>query len=524
MLLTQSHRAVVGGIHRALGRHVLPSLSCLNHHPSPTALQARRGLLGPIIKALQGIPPPTSSLSGSEMDPSSPTTPNTFTKHSGQAPTNPEDYPRLNAAAAAKLTKPPRSCSMLVRDHVHDALYNPHYGYFSKQALIFSPTPYAFGSIRSTAHFQDLLAADYAKLEGELGEVDDVARQLWHTPTELFQPWYGYALAKYILTEYKLHTYPTHDLHLYEMGGGNGTLALNILDWLREHDPDVYARTRYTIIEISPQLAARQRANNRTRPREEQHTCLQTIEQDVLQWKEPVPHPCFFLAMEVIDNFAHDIIRYDTTTGEPHQTVVLTDAQGEYEEAYEPVSDPLITRYLRLRSRSRQSGHGGYATGSGSSWSNSPITSALQRLRSHLPYAPNLSIPEHIPTGSLRFLDTLAQHFPAHRLILSDFSSLPDAIPGVDAPVVQTRYRGTMVPCSTYLVMPGYFDIFYPTNFPLFADIYGRICRSEQPDGKVKVLSHEDFLERWGDTRKTQVRSGENVMLEHYENCQFILS
>ncbi|RKP15415.1 S-adenosyl-L-methionine-dependent methyltransferase [Piptocephalis cylindrospora] len=498
MLLTQSHRAVVGGACRALGKRVLLS-------------QSRLGL-------------PTSQPRRDTDNPSpAPSTPNIFSKYSGQVPTASDEYPRLDATATAKLTSPPRSCSMLVRDHVHDALYNPHYGYFSKQALIFSPSPYVFGTIRSTAHFQDLLAADYAQLEEELGEVDDVARQLWHTPTELFQPWYGYALAKYVLTEYKLHTYPTHDLHLYEMGGGNGTLALNILDWLRENDPYVYARTRYTIIEISPQLAARQRANNRSRPQAEQHACLSTIEEDVLQWKQPVPDPCFFLAMEVIDNFAHDIVRFDTTTGEPVQSVILTDSEGEYEEVYEPVTDPLITRYLRLRSQSRQSMRTGGSGGS-HSWSTSPITTALHRLRSHLPYAPNLSTPEHIPTGSLRFLDTLSRHFPAHRLILSDFSSLPDAVPGVDAPVVQTRYKGTMVPCSTYLVQPGYFDIFYPTNFPLLADIYGRICRTEQPDGKVKVLSHADFLERWGDTRKTQVRSGENIMLDHYENCQFLLS
>ncbi len=83
---------------------------------------------------------------------------------------------------------------------------------------------------------------------------------------------------------------------------------------------------------------------------------------------------------------------------------------------------------------------------------NSPV---LRRLYTSLPFAPNLSTPEFIPTRLLTLLRTLRRFFPRHRLLLSDFSSLPDAIPGVCAPVVQTRVRGTMVPCGTFLVKQG---------------------------------------------------------------------
>lgn len=44
-------------------------------------------------------------------------------------------------------------------------------------------------------------------------------------------------------------------LVLYEAGGGTGTNALNVLDWLRREEPKLYERTEYTIIEISPRLA-----------------------------------------------------------------------------------------------------------------------------------------------------------------------------------------------------------------------------------------------------------------------------
>lgn len=48
-------------------------------------------------------------------------------------------------------------------------------------------------------------------------------------------------------------------LVLYEAGGGTGTNALNVLDWLRREEPKLYERTEYTIVEISPRLAELQR-------------------------------------------------------------------------------------------------------------------------------------------------------------------------------------------------------------------------------------------------------------------------
>ena len=54
----------------------------------------------------------------------------------------------------------------------------------------------------------------------------------------------------------------------------------------------------------------------------------------------------------------------------------------------------------------------------------------------------------------MQFFDVLNQYFPAHRLVASDFSSLPDAVPGLNAPVVQTRFEGKMIPVTTPLVCP----------------------------------------------------------------------
>ncbi|RCH93710.1 hypothetical protein CU097_013664, partial [Rhizopus azygosporus] len=424
-------------------------------------------------------------------------------------------YPRLTAYDSAKCTSPPTRTQMLVRDFIDDSLYNPNYGYFSKQAVIFSPEhDFDFNNMRDHLEFMNKVGQLYKDMEEDADEVDEVARQVWHTPTELFKPWYGYAVAKYLVSEYKLSLFPQKDLIIYEMGAGNGTLMMNILDYIQQNEPEVYQRTQYNIIEISGKLAERQSERQGMRELRDQHTCVKIINKSIFDWKTQVPEECFFLGMEVIDNFAHDLIRYDLDTLKPYQALVSTDAKGNYTEVYEPVgNDPLISKYLTLRSQT------GY---------RSPVLSNqlwLKFLQS-LPLAPNMTSAEFIPTKLFMLLETLKAYFPKHRLVLSDFSSLPDAVEGVDAPVVQTRYRGTMVPCSTYMVQPGWFDIFFPTNFELLRDMYLLVCRGSSAgnDKSVKVLTHREFCERYGDIERTTTKSGENPMLMYYENMKMILT
>jgi hypothetical protein len=108
----------------------------------------------------------------------------------------------------------------------------------------------------------------------------------------------------------------------------------------------------------------------------------------------------------------------------------------------------------------------------------------------------------------------LRDYFPAHRLVVADFSSLPDAIPGINAPVVQTRYQRRNVQVTTPYVHQGYFDIFFPTDFNVMEDIYRAIT------GKLtRVSSHEAFLKSWAYVEDTETRNGENPMLSWYRNA-----
>jgi hypothetical protein len=253
---------------------------------------------------------------------------------------------------------------------------------------------------------------------------------------------------------------------------------------------------------------------------------------------------------------------------EPYQGVVTVDSDGEFDLLYTPITDALIKEFLDLRQRLDHP---------------VPVSNLLQRsevLRRYytsLPFAPNLSVEEYIPTRLLSLLHILRNHFPRHRLLLSDFSSLPDTIPGVNAPVVQTRHRNTTVPCGKLLVQQGYFDIFFPNNFERLRDMYEYIIspssspspkdidtlfptrwtslttnatpislgadffssqrssnRRKPLDGvasasglpvgerKSSVFTHSEFMETYADLSKTRLLSGENPLLDFYKNVKFL--
>ncbi|KAJ7906017.1 S-adenosyl-L-methionine-dependent methyltransferase [Mycena leptocephala] len=466
-------------------------------------------------------------------------------------------YRLVDANDLEKCKSPPREVKMLVRDWIEDSLYNPHYGYFPKQAVIFDTqhTTFDFEKLRNSVEFEVEIGRQYAAYGAD--KHHGPGRQIWHTPTELFKPWYGIAMAKCLVSEYLLKYFPYEDFVIYEIGAGNGTLAMNILDYLRVNHPEVYDRTRYHIIEISDSLVQLQRKKLAV------HPCVKVVHKSIFRWDRKEPSPCFIVAMEVIDNFAHDMIRYDLTTLEPLQALVTIDDRGDFDMIYTPVTDPLIASFLKLRTR----------------LAHPPAiprllraAPALLRAYSNLPFAPNLSRAEYIPTRLLSLLRTLRNHFPRHRLLLSDFSSIPDAIPGRNAPVVQTRFQNTTVPVTTLLVAQGFFDIFFPTDFTRLRDMYEYILsqpasepgpapsnaprltplagavdlgadyfssyhpsnRRKPVDGvtsasglpvgerKSSVFTHAQFLSSYADLNRTRLKNGENPMLEFYQNVKFL--
>jgi hypothetical protein len=68
-------------------------------------------------------------------------------------------------------------------------------------------------------------------------------------------------------------------------------------------------------------------------------------------------------------------------------------------------------------------------------------------------------------------------------------------------------------------VHQGYFDILFPTDFPVVSSIYSAIT------GKfTTVLSHEEFLRRWAYAEDTMCMSGENPLLGWYKNASVLVT
>lgn len=162
------------------------------------------------------------------------------------------------------------------------------------------------------------------------------------------------------------------------------------------------------------------------------------------------------------------MLRYDIKTLTPLQATVCVDPSGDFSLLYEPVTDPIIRRYLSYRRHVPSLNN---LTSLYQTPPNLPplnpllnLSPLLRSIYAALPFAPNLSQPEYVPTKQMLFLEKLRENLPNHRLLISDFDALPDAVAGRNGPVVQTRYGGSMIPCETFLVKQGYFDIFFPTG------------------------------------------------------------
>ena len=109
------------------------------------------------------------------------------------------------------------------------------------------------------------------------------------------KPWYGRAVAQCLAAEYMLKYFPYEDFIIYEIGAGNGTLAMDILDYLRDEYPEVYDRTRYNIIEISGKLVKLQK-----KKLHKAHPCVKVVHKSIFHWNTREPAPCYFIAMEVV--------------------------------------------------------------------------------------------------------------------------------------------------------------------------------------------------------------------------------
>lgn len=146
----------------------------------------------------------------------------------------------------------------------------------------------------------------------------------WFTPVELFKPWYAYGIAEAIMRTANLSI----PLKIFEIGGGSGTCAKCILDYMMLNAPaKVYNNMTYTSVEISPSLAERQLE---TIGEVRSHLSRYKVEcrdaTDRSGWGPADPQPCWVIMLEVLDNLPHDLV-FSPNQVSPWMEVWLEKAQ-----------------------------------------------------------------------------------------------------------------------------------------------------------------------------------------------------
>lgn len=352
-------------------------------------------------------------------------------------------------------------------------------------------------------------------LEGIYSQ-NDIA---WFTPVELFKPWYAYGIAEAILRTADLSV----PLKIYEIGGGSGTCAKGIMDYLMLNAPArVYNSMSYISVEISSSLAKKQMEtvgavrSHLSKFRVECHDAA-----DKNAWGSIDQQQCWVIMLEVLDNLPHDLI-YSENQASPWMEVWVEKQHNRValSELYKPLQDPLIKRCVEIIDLEKDHNTQGRAI------------SAARHIWSKVFPKPRRC---WLPTGCLKLLEVLHGALPKMSLIASDFSYLPDVrITGERAPLVSTKKDGSSSDHSSYLDAKGDADIFFPTDFWLlermdhFCSGWLKACeyKSSKQGRKRRIITLDtsSFMEEFGLPSKTRTKDGYNPLLDDFKNTKFYLS
>ncbi|XP_042446830.1 uncharacterized protein LOC122031766 isoform X1 [Zingiber officinale] len=401
---------------------------------------------------------------------------------------------------------------ILVRDFIRSALYDPKYGYFSKLSG-------SVGQLDKSIRFNQLEGrVAYLKHLSRLYKEHDIS---WFTPVELFRPWYAYGIAGAIMRTADLSI----PLKIYEIGGGSGTCAKCILDYMMLNAPKkVYDNMTYVSVEISQSLAEKQmQMVGEVRSHLSKFRVEQRDATDRIGWGDGFPEPCWVIMLEVLDNLPHDLL-YSPNQVSPWMEVWLEKAKGSLQisEVYKPIQDLLIAKCIKIIGLDED-----HASGT------NRLVSASRRIWSKAFPRPRRS---WMPTGCLKLMEVLHSALPKMSLIASDFSYLPEVrIPGDRAPLVSSMKGGRTTDYDSYLDAKGNADIFFPTDFWLLEriDHYTSVWSSEQkvstPQKPLKkrrtiILDTSAFMDEFGLPSKTKTKDGYNPLLDDFKNTKFYIS
>ncbi|CAN6447796.1 unnamed protein product [Victoria cruziana] len=420
--------------------------------------------------------------------------------------------PAAQIRSALSCTRIAGVTPVLVRDYIKSALYDPDHGYFSKRSgsVGFMPKCIKFNELEGRS--------DYLKLLDNLYKENDIA---WFTPAELFKPWYAYGIAEAILRTADLSV----PLRIYEIGGGSGTCAKCIMDYMMLNAPSkVYSNMKYISVEISPALAEKQME---TVGEVKSHLSRFQVEcRDAAVrngWGLVDAQPCWVIMLEVLDNLPHDLV-YSKDQASSWMEVWLEKQADRLSllEQHKPLQDPWITSCIDIVNMNKES-----------SYLGTKIDSASASIFAKIFPRPRKA---WMPTGCLKLFDALHWALPKMSLIACDFSYLPDVkISGDRAPLVSVKNDGRTTDCSSYLDALGHADIFFPTDFWLL-ELIDNHCAQVQnlptvddSARKIKqrrtvILDSAAFMKEFGLPSRTRTKDGYNPLLDDFRNTKFYLS
>eukprot|EP00934_Nitzschia_sp_Nitz4_P001905 Nitzschia sp. Nitz4//scaffold174_size87051//20010//21237//NITZ4_005102-RA/size87051-augustus-gene-0.59-mRNA-1//1//CDS//3329538851//1905//frame0 len=333
-------------------------------------------------------------------------------------------------------------------------------------------------------HWRRMLKGFYKEREGH-----------WLTPVELFQPHFSRILADFCIES----VLPSSELHIVEVGGGRGTNARLILNYLEQQKPDIYEGLTYTLVDSSPSLLEYQKTElsstqhaNRV---QFQLTDLTDVAEKKTAMLPPSTTPTVLIGMEVLDNLPHDKVQ--AKTRKQMQQAEIQNKGGTSEEVFVPMKDPLILKTIEV------------------------VPTYIKQ------------IPTWVPTVACGLLDHAIEQRPNLGVVLADFDWLPapdlygtesDRLTlWADGEPIVTDMDGHDHEC--YLMAPPHCDILYPTDFDKLGSYAKRRLAARKRQSTVEVYKQADFLAKHGDKHVRKTKSwltGHTPLLHDFVNCSVL--
>ncbi|GJD09186.1 hypothetical protein Gasu2_34520 [Galdieria sulphuraria] len=393
----------------------------------------------------------------------------------------------------------------LFREYINESLYAKDKGYFMDASrgppLKETASPIPFQELTGPEQYYSLVAQRYAKQPNS-----------WSTPVELFYPWYGYAIARWI-EQVVQESFDRQQLfqewHIVEVGGGNGSLAESILHYAKQnYSQRLYHSLKYDIIEISPLFVERQQ-----RRLNAYSECVSIHSLSILDWSQTIRAPCILLFCEVLDNFPHDRIEWDSQTKTWYECLVRETEDISSNHPLNIVRVPLQDDWIVSTLHDWNMLDGLMPNISWRSLGGNPYywLYYLQSMIDSLLFSSSRCV-VYIPTVAHQMWTSVRRYFPQSHLLIADFDFLPQATRGFFAPVVQD---GTKTFASIEEPIKASCDILFPVYFNGLSYAIRRLWNPKH----IQIEKQSKFLEIYADLEYTRTQSGFNPILREEKKC-----